>query len=60
MLGDEVAKFVGLQLPPDLVKRINDWAKRQKIDQRSEALRELIERGLRYDADDAGAAPRAC
>jgi hypothetical protein len=39
-------KAVGLRLPDALLKRVDSWAKREKIDRRSEAMRRLIERGL--------------
>jgi metal-responsive CopG/Arc/MetJ family transcriptional regulator len=39
-------KFVGLRLPEALLKRIDGWAKQKKIEERSNALRQLIERGL--------------
>src|ERR1019366_4905125 len=35
-------EFVGLRLPYDLLKRIDGWAKQQKIDRRSEAVRGLV------------------
>jgi hypothetical protein len=38
--------FVGLKVPPALLDRVKAWAKRHKIEGRSEALRALIERGL--------------
>lgn len=38
--------FVGLRLPASLLKRIDEWAKRKAISQRSEAIRALLERGL--------------
>jgi hypothetical protein len=56
-------KFIGLRVPDALVKRIDGWAKREKIGERSVAVRELIERGLaggrtvpvyRATDDDAG------
>lgn len=37
-------EFVGLRLPLGLLKRIDDWAGERK---RSEAIRELVERGLK-------------
>jgi hypothetical protein len=46
-IGAGAEAFIGLRVPSALLKRIDEWAKRQKIGQRSEALRALIERGLR-------------
>jgi hypothetical protein len=39
-------KAVGIRLSEALLKQIDGWAKREKIDQRSTAIRKLIERGL--------------
>jgi hypothetical protein len=39
-------KSIGLRLPEALLKRIDAWAKREKIGERSEAVRTLLERGL--------------
>jgi len=39
-------KFVGLRLPGELLERIDRWA-RAKSASRSEAVRALIERGLK-------------
>jgi hypothetical protein len=39
--------FVGLRLPPALLKQVDDWAKREAVDGRSQAIRDLIERGLK-------------
>jgi Ribbon-helix-helix protein, copG family len=39
-------KAIGMRLPEALLKRIDVWAKREKIGQRSKAIRQLIERGL--------------
>lgn len=38
--------FVGLRLPAALLKRIDEWAKREAIGQRSEAIRRLLEGAL--------------
>lgn len=47
-IGEKAAEaFLGLRLPGEVVKRIDAWAKRQRIAGRSKAVRELIERGLR-------------
>jgi metal-responsive CopG/Arc/MetJ family transcriptional regulator len=39
-------KIIGLRLPEALLKRIDAWGKQKKINERSEAVRALIERGL--------------
>ncbi|WP_371135718.1 ribbon-helix-helix protein, CopG family [Reyranella sp.] len=41
--------FIGLRLPPALTGRIDAWAKAESIS-RSEAVRKLIERGLKRGA----------
>ena len=42
----DARKFIGLRLSEALLKRIDAWGKREKISERSEAVRALIERGL--------------
>jgi hypothetical protein len=40
--------FIGVRLPPDLIKEIDVWAANAtSVDSRSEAIRELIRLGLR-------------
>jgi hypothetical protein len=52
-------EFVGLRLASDLLKRIDSWAKQGKIDKRSEAVRELIERGLAGSQPSKQTSPKA-
>jgi hypothetical protein len=52
-------EFVGLRLPSDLLRRIDGWAKQEKIDKRSEAVRELIERGLAGSQSSKRTSPKA-
>jgi hypothetical protein len=40
------AAFIGMRLPIDLLKSVDEWARRQRIAGRSEAIRRLVERGL--------------
>jgi hypothetical protein len=39
-------KAIGIRISELLLKQIDGWAKREKITKRSEAIRQLIERGL--------------
>jgi hypothetical protein len=39
-------RAIGLRLPEALLKRIDGWAKREKVGKRSMAIRQLIEKGL--------------
>jgi Arc/MetJ-type ribon-helix-helix transcriptional regulator len=39
--------FIGIRLPPEMIARIANWAKRQKVDSRSAAIRALIELGFK-------------
>jgi len=39
--------FIGVRLPPDMIVRIGIWAKRQKAESRSAAIRALIELGFK-------------
>lgn len=39
--------FIGVRLPPEMIARIGNWAKRQKTESRSAAIRELIELGFK-------------
>jgi predicted component of type VI protein secretion system len=43
--------FIGLRLPVDLLKSVDEWARRHRIAGRSEALRRLVEKAI-------GSAPR--
>jgi hypothetical protein len=45
-IGAGATAFVGMRLPADLLKSIDEWAKRHRIAGRSDAMRRLIERGL--------------
>jgi hypothetical protein len=38
--------IIQVRFPPGLIEQVEAWAKRQKI-QRSEALRRLVEKGLK-------------
>jgi len=38
--------FVGIRLPAELTAKIDTWAKENKIDNRSTAIRRLLEHGL--------------
>ena len=38
-------EFLGVRLPSDLLKRVEQWAKRERVP-KSEAVRALLERGL--------------
>jgi hypothetical protein len=48
-IGAGATEFVALRLPTALLDRITAWGKQKKVDQRSEAIRQLIERGLERD-----------
>jgi metal-responsive CopG/Arc/MetJ family transcriptional regulator len=43
--------LVALRLPPALTERIDEWAKANGEDSRSEAMRRLLERGLASEPD---------
>lgn len=40
-------EFVGLRLPADLLKRVDRWGASEKADGRSDAIRQLLELGLK-------------
>jgi hypothetical protein len=44
--GRSYVETIPVRLTPDAVAAIERWAKREKIESRSEAIRRLIERGL--------------
>jgi hypothetical protein len=44
--GRTYVETIPVRLTPEAVAAIERWAKREKIESRSEALRALIERGL--------------
>jgi hypothetical protein len=46
-IGAGATAFVGLRLPSALLERVKAWGGQKKIAGRSEAIRALIERGLR-------------
>jgi hypothetical protein len=39
--------LVALRLPPETISAVDDWAKRNGLVSRSQAIRELLDRGLR-------------
>jgi metal-responsive CopG/Arc/MetJ family transcriptional regulator len=38
--------LVGVRLPPEMIKQIDTWAKRQGVASRSEAIRRLVDQSL--------------
>jgi hypothetical protein len=38
--------LVGVRFPPETIKAIDDWAKREKAGSRSEAVRRMVEQSL--------------
>lgn len=38
--------LVALRLPPAMIKAVDDWAAKNGVASRSEAMRDLIDRGL--------------
>jgi metal-responsive CopG/Arc/MetJ family transcriptional regulator len=44
--GRAYAETVPVRLTPEMLKAIEGWCRRNKVDNRSEALRQLIEHGL--------------
>jgi metal-responsive CopG/Arc/MetJ family transcriptional regulator len=50
------AEYVGLRIPPNTLKRVDTWAQKNRIEKRSEALRQLIEQALNA-ASDRGSGP---
>jgi Arc/MetJ-type ribon-helix-helix transcriptional regulator len=38
--------LVGVRLPPEMIKQIDTWAKREGVASRSEAIRHLVEQSL--------------
>jgi hypothetical protein len=44
--GQTYAESIAVRLTPEAIAAIERWAKQEKIESRSEALRMLIERGL--------------
>jgi Arc/MetJ-type ribon-helix-helix transcriptional regulator len=45
--------LVGFRLPPEMMEAVDNWAARNKTASRSEALRALIEHGLKSKRGDA-------
>jgi hypothetical protein len=39
-------RAIGIRLPMALLKRVDNWAKRQRVAKRSKAIRLLLEKGL--------------
>jgi len=39
--------LVALRLPPAMIKAVDDWAVKNGVGSRSEAMRDLIDRGLK-------------
>jgi Ribbon-helix-helix protein, copG family len=46
-IGAGATAFVGLRLPSELLERVEKWAVKKKKAGRSEAIRALIEQGLK-------------
>jgi metal-responsive CopG/Arc/MetJ family transcriptional regulator len=53
-----VDPMFSVRLPPELIKRIDDYAK-QNEESRSHAMRELLEVGLAHKAAMAGGKPKS-
>lgn len=39
--------LVALRLPPAMIKAVDEWARQNNVGSRSEAMRDLINRGLK-------------
>jgi hypothetical protein len=42
-----ITPFIGIRLPAELTAKIDAWASKKKIPNRSEAIRRLVELGLK-------------